>query len=953
MHIFNNNKITRCFLGLVLLGLLVIPAALAAGQKQAKTDLRVLVDVSGSMKQNDPENLRRTALRLLIGLVPEQARVGIWTFGQYVNMQVKPGFADEAWKKTAREEADKVHSRGLYTNIESTIDKSTWDWRKPDPSWNRHLILLTDGQVDISKDKGKNQASRNTILKDLLPKLKAAGVKLHTIALSKNADHELLKKLATETDAWYEPVESAEKLQKVFLRLFEKSTSTDNVPLIGNHFEVDDSINDMTLLVFSKQGDKPTRVIRPDNSSFQYGQIPKNVSWHHDKGFDLITVYKPETGSWAIDSTADPDNRVQVVTNLKLRVSDMPNNILREEALNISAELIENDGPLSNKEILNLVEMSAETRQGEQSVSKKIEPSDKPGTYSTEIIGLDTKGAMELIVRANGPTFKRESRHTVRIHESPLKLDITEKDDKFLITLTENPEIIQAGTLRLALKFSDDEQVYPVPKAGAHSWQAKVGHEFAGRKINIQANASLVGGREFTTEMHAELPKAEAPFVDPIMVWAEEYEGSFVIQVLETPGVFQVGTLDLSLALPVLDSGDVGETNSFRHVNANLWRIEVNPLYAEKSVVIKASAHILTGKPYKKVHSLTLPGITKTEHMDNMSAPLSEQESGHDEKTAEAEAAVEDIAVTAEEKHEDKKDKKTNWILIISILVMINALIGVGAYFAYRRWIRRDSQVDDALNEEEIETSQPAKAEAVEDISFDEDVEEIIDSAAGQDAAVENTTAVDEEQDFSEQRRTESSSVDVELGDEETTVDAEMAQDTDEVIPTLTETAEDEVTENGIDSSDEAVADAWAEALDEAGDSTPAEDVAEPAEVANSDEAVADAWAEALDEAGDTTPAEDVAGPAEVVSSDEDVAGPAEVASSDEAVADAWAEALDEAGDTTPAEDVAEPAEVASGDEAVADAWAEALAESEDTATIKDDNNVNNESGGDSGDEKK
>jgi hypothetical protein len=46
----------------------------------SKADIRVLIDVYGSMKQNDPNNLRQPALRLLTGLLPTGSKAGIWTF---------------------------------------------------------------------------------------------------------------------------------------------------------------------------------------------------------------------------------------------------------------------------------------------------------------------------------------------------------------------------------------------------------------------------------------------------------------------------------------------------------------------------------------------------------------------------------------------------------------------------------------------------------------------------------------------------------------------------------------------------------------------------------------------------------------------------------------------------------------------------------------------------------
>jgi len=64
---------------LFLLGLM---ALLSPAQATKNNDVRVLIDVSGSMKQNDPHKLRAPALRLLVGLLPEGSESGIWTFGQ-------------------------------------------------------------------------------------------------------------------------------------------------------------------------------------------------------------------------------------------------------------------------------------------------------------------------------------------------------------------------------------------------------------------------------------------------------------------------------------------------------------------------------------------------------------------------------------------------------------------------------------------------------------------------------------------------------------------------------------------------------------------------------------------------------------------------------------------------------------------------------------------------------
>ena len=207
-----------------------VPLCTAATTPVAdKADVRVLIDISGSMKQNDPQNLRRPALRLLVGLLPRNTRAGVWTFGQYVNMQIPLGEVDRAWKERARASSQKIASPGQFTNIEAALKRATEDWTSPTSGFARSVVLLTDGMVDISKSQAKNRDSRRRILEQVLPLLQQSSVTIHTIALSKNADHELMRTLAESTGGWYEQVEDANQLQKVFLRIFEKVGSPDAV----------------------------------------------------------------------------------------------------------------------------------------------------------------------------------------------------------------------------------------------------------------------------------------------------------------------------------------------------------------------------------------------------------------------------------------------------------------------------------------------------------------------------------------------------------------------------------------------------------------------------------------------------------------------------------------------------------------------------------------------------
>ena len=184
------------------------------------TDVRVIVDISGSMKKNDPNNLRIPAIQLFSQLLPPNSKSGVWTFGQYVNMLVPLSEVTPEWKAEALRTSRQINSVGLFTNISGAIERASFDWDELDPNSKRSLILLTDGVVDISQDKAKNQEARNNLLTSVLPKLKQAGVTIHTIALSNEADEPLLNQLASQTDGWYQKALFADELQSVFLKIF-------------------------------------------------------------------------------------------------------------------------------------------------------------------------------------------------------------------------------------------------------------------------------------------------------------------------------------------------------------------------------------------------------------------------------------------------------------------------------------------------------------------------------------------------------------------------------------------------------------------------------------------------------------------------------------------------------------------------------------------------------------
>ncbi len=455
-------KFLLTFFGFLLLSYAGLSSiAWAAQQVEApnqSSDIRVLIDVSGSMKKNDPKNLRLPALRLLTGLLPPDTTAAVWNFGTKTVPLVPLGLTNEKWKKNAQQASNKIHSHDLFTNIGLALETAIADWgKKPSKLNQRSIILLTDGMVDIGKDDAKNSQERARILKKLLPEIMKTGAKIHTIALSSNADHQFLKELSTKTDGGFEQTDSAEQLERIFLRLFEKTTKPDTVPLIDNKFVIDESIFELTLLVFKPQDARPTEVIEPDKKKYTLKTAPSYVKWQSEKNYDLITITRPKTGEWSINAQTDPDNRVLVVTNLQIQTSRIPNNLFLGEHFNITLFMTDNNKQITDDNFIQFISMSIIQKDSsiKEAANKKKrwflrdnglrgDSEAYDGFFNLKVRSTLELGKNQFTFKASTDTLQREINHSVMVHDIKLintRVEQLQKNNKNYHQILVSPNI--------------------------------------------------------------------------------------------------------------------------------------------------------------------------------------------------------------------------------------------------------------------------------------------------------------------------------------------------------------------------------------------------------------------------------------------------------------------------------------------------------------------------------
>jgi len=497
-----------------LLTLMISPVlgGMAVAAKAADTDaltnpkqkdIRVIIDMSGSMKKNDPKNHRTKAVQLFSEILPADVMAGIWTFASDVNMLVKHEMVTPAWKKKAFNEAKRIHSKGLYTNIEKALSIATRNLQDKAPTRERHIILLTDGYVDISKSSDINADSRQRIIEDLIPRLASSHIIVHSVALSRQADHKLLKLLSEKTGGRYAVINRAADLDRYFFKLFQSTAKPDTVPFKGNKFSIDKAINDMTVVLFN--GDHPTKLISPDKQSWTHAAHPSSVKWVKSDNYEIITVSGPKAGDWSVDAPLDPDNKIMVVTNLKLKVKPLPILVLPGETIKLEAAITEKGKIIKKDEFTKLVTVSSVIKK-EGSLNKVTGKADYQGGgyFSSELGAGILNGDLIMTVTASSPTFVREYNHQFSVIENPFTIEsLVNENNTIKLGVSVDTRVFDRDKTTIQIGKGADQQAL-VQAEGL--WQIELPADKSASTVAITINSVFHQGRDYQKIVDYKLP---------------------------------------------------------------------------------------------------------------------------------------------------------------------------------------------------------------------------------------------------------------------------------------------------------------------------------------------------------------------------------------------------------------------------------------------------------------
>lgn len=202
-------------IGLPLTSVTVAATDLTASVRLPK-DVVLVLDNSGSMKENDPDFLVKRAVEQFVQAAPANTWLGILIFDEVAKLAVPLTSLAANTRDTVLADLDQVMSyQGQWTNSPVAIEQAIRELQingREDAT--KSIVFITDGIIDTG-DRSRDLEGTRRLRQELAVDAARSGIRIYPIALSDEADFQLLQSLAQKTRGNYFRAVQAENMARL------------------------------------------------------------------------------------------------------------------------------------------------------------------------------------------------------------------------------------------------------------------------------------------------------------------------------------------------------------------------------------------------------------------------------------------------------------------------------------------------------------------------------------------------------------------------------------------------------------------------------------------------------------------------------------------------------------------------------------------------------------------
>lgn len=301
------------------------------GQAQG-LDVALIIDSSGSMKQNDPNDLRKQASSFFADMFSSNDRITIVDFDNTARVYTD-GVTDKAEIRAAIERIDSDGGTNVGAGLKAAFNALS----TRENGARKGALLLTDGIGDYAGEA------------DLF---RMQGWPVYTIGLMGQTNEELLNKIAVETGGLYFKARDSAALQRLFGLISNRFVNQVLVSFtkgivksgqtIKHTFEVDRSIVNLMVSLFWPGSDLDLTIKDPTGKIY--------TPSIREKTYEFSEIKNPLSGRWdlevkgvAVSPEGEPyDVSVSADTPVRLEEKGLDRNYRPGETLSIEVKVAAN-----------------------------------------------------------------------------------------------------------------------------------------------------------------------------------------------------------------------------------------------------------------------------------------------------------------------------------------------------------------------------------------------------------------------------------------------------------------------------------------------------------------------------------------------------------------------------------------------------------------------------------
>lgn len=272
----------------------------------------LVVDISGSMGQTDPDGLRETAAKMFIDLLSPEDSIGVITFDQNVNIPVP----FQKVESTANKNLMKNTLSGNLqpagdTDYVRAMESALSQLESVENEARKVILFVTDGIPDPDPSRREEQGFMDSYMNGLWALTGRAAeekIPVYTVGFG-DIDPEILERMSQETLGAATITEDPGTLAEVFFGIVENLKKRS--PLMEEEFNLteektlsftmDGYISQTTLLLTQNTDNYEVEITGPN------GQTPsEGMALYKERGYTLLTINQKEeehVGNWNVKLT--------------------------------------------------------------------------------------------------------------------------------------------------------------------------------------------------------------------------------------------------------------------------------------------------------------------------------------------------------------------------------------------------------------------------------------------------------------------------------------------------------------------------------------------------------------------------------------------------------------------------------------------------------------------------